>query len=248
MVLCGCATSAPETPYPAFRNVDALFDSFIATIPGVRAKQFSTDQRTRRSSNRVDLPRDWTGTTGGAPGSSVEILVLEGKLMLADIELGPGGYAYVPAGSMGFRLESEFGARILWLVNDTNPASMIRTPIILDSNLVDWQATDVPGLSRKILREDPGSGERVWLEKTAGGVALPWMSSTAAREGFLVSGTQQYTECVNGTAISGEYLAGGYFLRPPNTMHGGPGSSGEATWLMRELAPAQSTTWPACGN
>ena len=32
----------------------------------------------------------------------MEIFVLEGDLSLADIKLGPGGYAFLPAGSLGF--------------------------------------------------------------------------------------------------------------------------------------------------
>jgi len=75
-LLAGCASGPPTLPYPAFIQVDELEDIFMASLPGVRAKQLSGDPQTRRTSNRVDLPKDWRGTSGGSPGRSLEIFVL----------------------------------------------------------------------------------------------------------------------------------------------------------------------------
>ncbi|MCJ7591551.1 MAG: hypothetical protein MUO51_09375, partial [Woeseiaceae bacterium] len=49
MVISGCASGPPKLPYPAFIQVDELDDIFMASLPGVRAKQLSGDPQTRRT-------------------------------------------------------------------------------------------------------------------------------------------------------------------------------------------------------
>ena len=107
LVVGACASTAPQLPYPAFVQADELEDIFMASLPGVRAKQLAGDPQTRRSSNRIDLPRDWQGTSGGVPGRSMEIFVIRGEMTIADIASGSGGYAFLPAGSLGFNLVSD---------------------------------------------------------------------------------------------------------------------------------------------
>ena len=141
LLLAACASKPAEPPYPAFLKVGELDDVFLASLPGVRAKPLAGDPQTRRAGNRIDLPSAWRGTSGGEAGRSIEIFVLEGDLSLADIELGPGGYAFLPAGSLGFNLYSDNGARILYFVNDVDPESIIRSPILIDSNPLDWEAS-----------------------------------------------------------------------------------------------------------
>ena len=111
-LMAGCAGGPPKIPYPAFIQVDELEDIFMASLPGVRAKQLSGDPQTRRTSNRIDLPRDWRGTSGGVPGRSMEIYVITGELLIADIPLDSGGYAFLPAGSLGFNLSAKEGASL----------------------------------------------------------------------------------------------------------------------------------------
>lgn len=236
LLLAACASKPTEPPFPAFVQVDELGDVFLASLPGVRAKPLMGDRQTRRSSNRIDLPPAWRGTSGGEPGRSMEIFVLEGDLRLADIELGPGGYAFLPAGSLGFNLRTDNGARILYFVNDVDPESVIRSPILIDSNLLGWDATETPGITSKELRRDPGNGARTWLLRIAPGAALRWQSSSVAREGYLVAGDYAHSECVHGEALTGQYLAGGYFYRPGDAVNGGPdsGATTETTWLLRE--------------
>jgi hypothetical protein len=247
-VTSGCASGPPELPYPAFLQVDELPDVFLASLPGVRAKQLAGNPMTRRSSNRVDLPADWSGTSGGAPGRSLELFVLQGSLKVADIELAIGGYAFLPAGSLGFNLRSASGARILYFLNDVDPDAVIRSPIIIDAALLDWEATPATGVSIKELRRDPGSGARTWLQRMAAGASLAWQSSSAAREGYLLSGEYQHSECLLGEAQTGSYSPGGYFLRPADTLNGGPESVAitEAVWLFRETTAGTETTATDC--
>jgi len=247
-LLSSCASGPPKLPYPAFIQTDTLEDIFMASLPGVRAKQLAGDPQTRRTSNRIDLPKDWKGSSGGTPGRSLEILVLAGELKIADISLRSGGYAFLPAGSLGFNLVADDGARILYFVSDTDTESVIRSPIIIDSGLLDWQSTAKPGVSSKELRNDPGSGAKTWLLRVSTGASQAWESSSALREGYLVDGNQQYSECVNGKIKAWQYAPGGYFYRPANTISGGPDSLAlmESIWFMRETSRGNVQTWPDC--
>jgi hypothetical protein len=246
--IAACTSGAPKVPYPAFVQVDELEDMFMASMPGIRAKQLAGDPQTRRSSNRIDLPTDWKGTSGGAPGRSTEMFVLEGSLTIADIELPPGGYIFLPAGSLGFNIESKEGARILYFVNDTDPESIIRSPIIIDANLLPWEPTNVPGVSIKELRRDPGNGAATWLEQIDAGVSTPWQSSTALREGYLVTGRFAESECVEGKVLTWSYAKDGYFYRPAGAVHGGPESGGDVdvTWFLRETEEGTNSIETSC--
>lgn len=248
VLLAGCASKPTATPFPAFMQVDELEDVFLASLPGVRAKQLAGDPQTRRSSNRVDLPPAWQGTSGGAPGRSMEIFVLQGVLTLADIELGPGGYAFLPAGSLGFNLRAYDGARILYFVNDADPEAVIRAPILIDSGLLEWALTDTPGITVRELRHDPGNGARTWLLRIEVGAEVPTESSSVVREGYLLQGKYRHAECVLGEVVSGEYAAGGYFYRPAGVVNGGPqsGAVTESVWLLREAAGGSMERHETC--
>jgi hypothetical protein len=247
-LLAACASGPPKLPYPAFVQVDELEDMFMASLPGIRAKQLAGDPQTRRTSNRIDLPPDWNGTSGGAPGRSTEIFVLEGALTIADIELPEGGYIFLPAGSLGFNIVAEEGARILYFVNDADPESIIRSPIIIDANLLPWEPTKTPGVMIKELRRDPGNGAATWLQRIDAGVSIPWQSSSALREGYLMTGQFDDSECVGGEALTWSYAKGGYFYRPAGAVHGGPESGGdtEAIWFMRETEGGTDTLEAEC--
>ena len=221
----------------------------MASLPGIRAKQYVANDQTRSTSNRIDLPPEWGGTTGGSPGKSLEIFILEGELRLADITLRRGGYAYLPPGTLGFNLKSPDGARILYFLEDIDDAAMIRAPLILDSGLIDWQEGDTAGISIKDLRVDPGSGERTWLMQIEPGASIPWESVSVSREGYLVTGQYQHSECVEGEAYTDIYLPGGYFKRPANAVNGGPSSMAisASIWFLREsskgtISPANCAT------
>lgn len=248
LIAGGCASSTPKLPYPAFVQTDALEDIFMASLPGTRAKQLAGDPQTRRTSNRIDLPLDWSGTSGAAPGRSTEIFVLAGELSIADIVLTRGGYAYLPAGSLGFNIAAPEGARILWFVGDVDPDALIQSPMIIESGLLSWEDGPHAGVSSKILRADPGNGSKTWLVKYAAGASRPWGTSTALREGYLVAGDFQDTECINGKAETGVYAPNGYFYRPANTISGGGDSLAvtDSVWLFRETTAGQTAIWPGC--
>lgn len=235
-LIAGCATSGKieEIPYPAFVQADELQDTFLAALPGVRAKPFSAHIRTGAFSGRIDIPPDWSGTTGAAPGKAVEIYVISGTLWLSEFKLQATGYAYVPPGSLGFRLRSDSGAQILYFLDEPDPRAFIRTPIIMEKTY-DWHyATD--GVSVITLRTDTGNGSRSYLRRTMPGTDESWESTSAMREGYLVSGEHTMSECLAGEAVTSTYEAGGYFRRPAGAISGGPEAIAvtEAIWFFRE--------------
>jgi len=248
LLVAGCASSPPKLPYPVFIQTDELSDVFLASLPGVRAKQFSGDPQTRRTSNRIDLPPSWEGTTGGTPGKLLEILVLAGDLDVADISLGLGGYIHMPPGTFGFNLKTSDGAQILYFLDDVDPLAMIRSPVILDSRLVGWQPTDNEGVDIKELRDDPGNGAHTWLLRIQPGATIPWESSSVIREGYLIEGQYQHSECVEGKVHTATYTPGGYFYRPGNTINGGPEAIAitESVWVLRERTAGSEKVLEAC--
>ena len=248
LLLAGCSSSPPKVPYPAFVQVDELEDMFMASMPGIRAKQLAGDPQTRRSSTRIDVPPEWKGTSGGSPGRSTEMFVLKGSVTIADIELPAGGYIFLPAGSLGFNIESKSGAQILYFINDTDPESIIRSPIIIDSNMLPWEPSLTPGVSTKELRADPGNGAATWMQRVEAGVSVPWQSSTVLREGYLMSGQYDDTECIEGKERTWTYVQGGYFYRPAGAVHGGPLSGGDAdaVWFLRETEGGADQIEPGC--
>jgi len=251
-IVAGCASGPRDLAFPAFINVDELPDVFIAGLPGARSKQLAGDLRTQRSSNRVRLPQDFNFTTGASPQQSVEIFVLAGDVQLGEFVLDEGGYAYIPPGSPGLQMRSGNGATLLYFIDDANAQSVIQTPLITNSNLIDWEAPILDfngrGLSIKELRADPGSGARSWLLKLDPGATQAWQYSSQTVEGYLLSGSLIEAECVAGEAVTEEYLPGGYFYRPPGAIHGGPESATTegAVWFLRVMGQESIQTTVGC--
>ncbi len=251
-LLTGCASGSPALTYPAFIQADELPDVFIAGLPGTRAKQFAADSQTRRSSNRLLLPADWKGSTGGSPGKSVEIFVVAGGVTLGGIVLKAGSYAYIPPGFTGSNISTTSGALVLYFLDDPDPAAVIQTPLILDSDVVDWRPVSEDaqdfGHSVKELRLDPGSGAKTWLLRIDHGSTQGWHKSSAVEEGYLVSGNYRHSECVNGEVLTDDYGPGGYFHRPPGAVNGGPdaAATSSAIWYLRRTGKGSIESVPAC--
>ena len=105
--MTACAPSQPDVPYPAFVRVDEIPDVFIAGLPGVRAKGLvGANSDSAGGGYRIDLPSSWQGTSGASPEKTLEIFVIDGELSVADVSLKRGGYAYLPPGTLGFKLKS----------------------------------------------------------------------------------------------------------------------------------------------
>ncbi len=244
---CASTPEQPDLPYPVSVLTDEIEERFLAALPGVRAREFASDMRTRAIAARVDIPMDWKGTTGGEPGMALEIYVVNGELRFSDFALGPGGYAYVPPGSLGFALSSDIGAQVLYFLDEIDEAAVIRAPIITDGRQANW--TEVrAGVFERELRHDPGTGARAWLQRVEPGAALPWSRSSATREGYLVEGNTTHGECYEGVSSTWDYLPGGYFRRPAHVVNGGPPTSAvtSSVWFLRELSGGTVEVVPTC--
>lgn len=247
--MTACAPSQPDVPYPAFVRVDEIPDVFIAGLPGVRAKGLvGANSDSAGGGYRIDLPSSWQGTSGASPDKTLEIFVIEGELSVADVALKRGGYAYLPPGTLGFKLKSSTGARILYFLDDIETSAVIRTPLILESGVIDWEQSGIAGVAVKELRADPGSGARTWLQRVEPGAKIPWQSSTANREGYLVVGNYTHSECVGSEVATDVYFAGGYVYRPAHSINGGPDSFAATTsiWFFRELTGGEEVTHERC--
>lgn len=237
--LGACASSKPDVPYPAFMQSADIPDSFLAELPGTRAKILTTDVSSRSYSILLQVPPDYSFGTGGAPDKTLEIYVVEGRISIGEFDLDQGGYVYMPSGTTGTTMTSASGALLLYFIDNVKSNAVIQTPIISDSDLIPWRprSGDVEdfGLSTKELRSDPGSGASTWLFKVEPGAVQPWQSASAKQEGFLISGQYRHSECVQGVAVPGDYLSGGYFQRPTGMVNGGPETTALTTsvWLMR---------------
>ena len=248
-LIAGCESGPPPVPYPAFVSVDELPDIFIAGLPGVRAKPLTgASGDTAGGGYRIDLPSSWQGTSGATPDKTLEIFVIEGELSVADIKLKRGGYAYLPPGTLGFKLKSATGARVLYFLDDIDPNAVIRTPLILESGLLEWEETGNEGLATKELRADPGTGARTCLLRIEPGAEISWQSSTSIREGYFLTGTYTHSECVSGELATDVYGPGGYVYRPAHSISGGPESAAtiSSVWFFRELSDSTETTHDEC--
>ena len=173
--------------------------------------------------------------------------MLAGQLKLAEFTLDSGGYAYLPPGNLGVPLSTDGGARILYFLDEFDAAAVIRTPLITDGDLMEWQEL-APGIKKKELRMDPGSGARSWLLGIEPGAEIPWGRSTVLREGYLIAGHYRHSECFDGEPQTAEYLPGGYFHRPAEVVSGGPEATALAPslWFIRELSGGETEVVERC--
>ncbi|MGH8195167.1 MAG: cupin domain-containing protein [Woeseiaceae bacterium] len=221
---------------------------FTAALPGTRAQQISAEPEQGRLTLLLTLPQDWHWNTGGGPGKSVELYVLQGEITLGDVTLLTGNYAYLPPGSLGLTMSTLAGAQVLYFLDEADPHAVIRTPLYMSRDVIPWRPlSDDPedvGLQFKDLRLDPGSGARTWLMRIAPGATMRWHESASVTEGFLLEGDYRDSECANGAAVTGDYARGGYFRRPAGVVSGGPAAGTEegAVWLLRQPAGGD-TTW-----
>ncbi len=248
----GCAAKAPELPYTVFARSNDIPDSFLAGLPETRSKILSSNPTSRRTSLLLQIPAEWSFGTGAALDKTLELYLLRGDLTLGEFELTPGGYAYLPSGSLGVKMSSNTGAFLLYFLDEPKPKAVIQTPIIADSDLLPWTERDDGvanfGIATKELRNDPGSGAQTWIMKIEPGAIQDWQSATTVQEGFLISGQYRHAECIGGESIVGDYTDGGYFLRPPGAVNGGPEAAALSStiWFMRVPSHSDSDAAESC--
>lgn len=183
---------------------------------GARRRLLSEDDETGASTAIVTLDAGWSSDLSGYD-RPIELFLLAGDCQLADHELGPGCYAYVPAGSSQAGLSAATGAHAIIMLEPT--ASAGDEPILVrDTNEMRWAASafsTVPaGLVNKRLRDDPVNGDRTWIAACPPG----WVEERAEVHPTVEESVTLRGEILLGT--SGVMTPGCYFWRPPMVPHG----------------------------
>ena len=103
-------------------------------------------------------------------------------------------------------------------------------------------------LEVKNLKRDPVTGARTFLVRSGKGVTVPWETHPVSEEGYLLEGNHRIEECLPSGLQSGFYQVGGYFYRPPELMHMGPGTFSTEThvWLVRTPAKLVDVFHESC--
>ena len=192
----------------------------------------------------VSAPSGWTA--GGARSFSAltEVFVLDGTMTVDNRILRDYSYLRIPAGTTVSGIEAgESGCRFLMF--STGVLEMIPTagtarsgdlePLSLHE--MSWVASTTPGVTpgllHKRLAEDPDTGARTWIIGLIhwGREISKWETHPCAEEVYFLEGAMANGEVFpDGTRMI-PYEAGGYFYRPAEIGHSGPGS-GTSTYVI----------------
>ena len=177
----------------------------------------------------VDEPRRLSATT--------EIFVMEGSLSIGSHRLEHYSYLRIPAGTAVSGVEAGAnGCRFLLFSTgllEFEPAAdgtehSRLEPLSLHE--MSWVASATPGVTpgllHKRLAEDEETGARTWIIGLIhwGREISKWETHPCAEEVFFLEGAMANGEVFpDGTRMI-PYEAGGYFYRPADIGHSGPGS------------------------
>lgn len=222
---------------------------------GAEAKVLSRDPSDGAFTGIVRLRagyRRWAGHHT----ADIEVFVLSGSLRLGDGVKGYGWFGYLPAGVTSSAWTAESDVELLLCARtgaphfkpEPGPVTSHEGVIAIDTETVEWTVSGrpgiAPGLSHKLLRYNPETGEGTFL-----GAAVPtWRSPYlefhhTIEEIYAVSG-----DITLGN--SGRMDAGSYLWRPPFITHGPFHSDQGAViyvWTDGELVnhpPASSSSTP----
>ena len=183
---------------------------------GAHESLLSLDDMTAAYTSIVSMPADWSANLGGYD-RPVELFALRGECTVAGRPFRAGCYAYLAVTEARRKLETEFGADLLVMVEAPGRASGESLEIV-DTNQLRWVASSLaavpPGLVNKRLRQDPQTGDRTWLAACAPG----WMEERAE-----LHPTVEESLMLGGDLLLGRrgvMTAGCYFWRPPMVPHG----------------------------
>ena len=226
--------------------------------PGVTGTPLSYDAKGTRAVTVVfRFPANWSMTRPHYVNSDQEFLVLDGELEINGERYRAGDYAYLPA---GFAHQSRSSAPGATLINfyegehlafyEPTPAGMYKPEKLirrLATSEMRWaRAKDLALTSlgsevrQKLLRDDPGTGERTWLIQVAADPMgrdeprRPKIVHKAVEESFLLSGEV--------ATPRGIMQSGAYVWRAPGQTRGPYGSRTGYQLLMRRKGGALATT------
>lgn len=225
--------------------------------PGALAKTLSADPDTNAATQVMKYPAGWHLDQAHYLDSDEEFFVFEGALWVGSVEYKKGDYAYLPAGMPRPSMHSDCSAVVLTFHEGAHnitynenagpmydPARLIAK---MQSAVMPWThpadpivAATANGAGRKLLREDPVTGERTWLlqfgpddptKMTHGRVEI----HPVVEEVFLMEGE---------ISMPYGYLKpGSYFWRPPGIPHGPVGTLKGLLGFFRCKGGPLTTEW-----
>jgi len=213
----------------------------------------------------VETPVNWLTDQSACFDCPVEIIVLDGTLTMADLEIETGDFLQIPKGGH-IHPSSSDGARFLMFFDKGNPGIFYKgksqisaersdslpreepdtekwlfvkeedSPWVSGTALAEAGVDDVP-LKIKHYKQDPDTGARTYLVAVNTGVSIPWEVHDIAEEAYIVEGDYVLAECLPTGSQIGHYRQGGYFYRPAGIAHNGPASGTNSGVIMLIRTP-----------
>ena len=220
----------------------------FARGPGVRAKILSEDAGSGRLAVYAEFRRGWVGKSLPIAAQSIDLVILDGSLVVGAETLGPRDFAFVPPATVPPMLEARATTHALLFFDPPSPdAAAVQQerehgayttrfdPARWESAALAKSAGSKLDLRIMNLKNDPFTTARTWYVTLSGGMTTPWEVHSMTEEGYLMQGGYTLAECLPGRTVVGDYQPGGYFWRPGGIPHSGPDSRahGEVVWLQR---------------
>ena len=224
-------------------------DQFLFSIrPGTKTRILSQDRETGACSLLVQYPENWQGPAGQCLNADEEFLVLDGQFQIGSQGYDYLGYGHLPAGYERAALAAPGGAVILTFFASKPGLAAPGLAAEDTARLVEgldgmtlpytgnFHPEFPPGAGRRMLFDDPKTGDQTWLLGTLG---LRWAERAevhpVVEEMFLISGE------VHGNL--GLMRPGAYFWRPPEIPHGPYGSLTGNIYFFRTKGGPLSTSY-----
>ena len=220
----------------------------IAGIDGrADAKILSKDQ-SGPATRMVRLPAGWGTGTAGAFTGDVELFLVEGELAYGGETLGGYDYVAFRAGAMlgGLRAKTDVLGLLMTsepIRYDTAAGGMLAEAQVVRSAGLPWEALDgLPGRLRRHLSaglhgEIQIGGATNWVHEGS------WHRHDGAEEMFVLEGTIEMTEWVDGEETRRVYPPGAYVHRGPSLWHAGPGSISTEVAITFHRLTEPGTQW-----
>jgi mannose-6-phosphate isomerase-like protein (cupin superfamily) len=225
--------------------------------PGTQVKTLSEDGDSGARTELLRYPAGWRLDRPHHLACDEEFYVLAGSLAVGSVTYGEGDYGYLPAGMPRPDMHSAAGASVLTFFESRprnvlgdepgeayDPARLIAR---VASRTMPWSAPGDPVVAaaandcgRKLLREDPATGERTWILKMGPDdprtfTAMRTEIHPVVEETFVLDGEISMT--------CGVLKRGAYFWRPPGIEHGPVGTRAGMVAFFRCKGGPLSTVW-----
>ena len=210
---------------------------------GVQSKVLSQDDDTGSVTAILRYPEGWEGHVS-SEDCVEEGFVLSGGLTHQDQLMPKGSYYFWPKASGVGSLSTPSGADVLTFIDRASSVTET-SPRFIDTAVMDWSGNVDPNVvagsfGKKVLREDPETGERVWLLMLGPGAPeavseVRIETHPHVEEVFLLDGEI--------TMPMGTMKPGGYIWRPGGIAHGPNASVPGCLGFFRSVGGPMVTDW-----